>query len=256
MSKEDRLNRKLWAEGCRESILEPHIAPYTDALERGWQHERTYLAKVYNHYHTLIPWRLPDHEEPPLPLPEYDPLAVPTVEPLFAEELTEQAKVLKAKNDVRFSNILSTQILTNRRALQSIRRWLKYRACHLRKDALPSIMSSKSPFVPLLQKLSRISKPPTRALQGWQQFMRIAYQDKIKPEVEKRWAEAVADGMETGQHTASFRANVASTMFGELLEEEQAALKKQAADEKKKAVKAYGEELKKPTSKEPADPQK
>ena len=68
MAKVDRQNRKLWAEGCRESILEPHIAPYTDALERGWQHERTYLATVFNHYHALIPWRLPDYEEPPLPL--------------------------------------------------------------------------------------------------------------------------------------------------------------------------------------------
>ena len=100
MAKEDRSNRKLWAEGCRQSILEPHIAPYTDALERGWQHERTYLAKVLNHYHTLIPWRLPDHEEPPLPLPEYDPLAPPVVEQLSDEDLVLQAKVLKERNEV------------------------------------------------------------------------------------------------------------------------------------------------------------
>src|ERR1700733_12449302 len=92
MAKVDRQNRKLWAEGCRESILEPHIAPYTDALERGWQHERTYLATVFNHYHALIPWRLPDYEEPPLPLPVYDPLAPPVVEELSAEDLVIQAK--------------------------------------------------------------------------------------------------------------------------------------------------------------------
>jgi hypothetical protein len=102
MAKEDRQNRKLWAEGCRQTILEPHIAPYTDALERGWQHERTYLTKVFNHYHALIPWRLPDHEEPPLPLPEYDPLAIPAVEDLSAEELTQQAKVYKVRNEVIF----------------------------------------------------------------------------------------------------------------------------------------------------------
>jgi hypothetical protein len=100
MAKEDRSNQKLWAEGCQALILESHITPYTNALERGWQHERTYLTKVCNHYHALIPWRLPDHEEPPLPLPEYDPLAVPVVESLSAEELVTQAKILKKKNEV------------------------------------------------------------------------------------------------------------------------------------------------------------
>ena len=78
----------------QESILEPHIAPYTDTLERGWQHERTYLASVFNHYHALIPWCLPDYEEPLLPLPVYDPLGPPVLEELSAEDLVIQAKTI------------------------------------------------------------------------------------------------------------------------------------------------------------------
>ena len=81
----------------------------------------TVLAKLIhlgvNHYHALIPWRLPDHKEPPLPLAEYDPLAIPTVEPLSAEELTEQAKIYKAKNEVLFLHVNSFHILLLTEAL-------------------------------------------------------------------------------------------------------------------------------------------
>ena len=113
-------------------------------------------------------------------------------------------------------------------------------------------MNSKSPFGPLLLKLSGQLKPPARALQGWQQYMKVAYQDTIKPEVERQWAEKG----ETGGHTASCRAGVAMKMFEALPAEEKAALKKQAVDEKNAAVKAYEENLKKPVSKAPVDRQK
>lgn len=116
-------------------------------------------------------------------------------------------------------------------------------------------MSANSLFAPLLQKLSGKPKPPPHALQGWQQFMKVAYEDKIKPKVDEKWAEAVANGAK-GHHNAAFRADVTTKMFKELPMDEQAALKKQAADVKKEAMRKYEEELKKPLSKEPADRQK
>jgi hypothetical protein len=76
----------MWAEGAREDLLHPHIEAYADTLERGWRSERDYLQKVCNEYHSRISWRLADHEEPDLPLPEYNPLDPPVVETLSDEE--------------------------------------------------------------------------------------------------------------------------------------------------------------------------
>lgn len=69
--KEDRRNNKHWADGVRETVLSPHIPGYTD-LERGWRAEDKYLQAVCNEFNAKIPWTLADHEEPALPLPEYD----------------------------------------------------------------------------------------------------------------------------------------------------------------------------------------
>jgi hypothetical protein len=90
-------------------------------------------------------------------------------------------------------------------------------------------MSGNGPFVPLLQKLSGKPKPPPHALQGWQQFMKVAYEDKIKPIVNEKWAEEVANGAK-GHHNAAFRATIMTNMFKELPMDEQVAFKKQAAD--------------------------
>ncbi|KAK6997481.1 hypothetical protein R3P38DRAFT_2797855 [Favolaschia claudopus] len=74
--KKDRRNLKLWAEGARESILQPHLAGYMDALERGWRAERDYLREVCNEFHARISWRVADDEEPDDPLPAYDPMVM------------------------------------------------------------------------------------------------------------------------------------------------------------------------------------
>jgi hypothetical protein len=97
MEKKDRESRKLWAEGCREGILSPHIEPYADALARSCVAERDYIQRVQNEYHQLIPWQLPDDKEPPLPLPEYD-LKIILVEDLTAEESERKSKVVACKN--------------------------------------------------------------------------------------------------------------------------------------------------------------
>src|ERR1700683_2862475 len=104
MNKRDRQNQKLWAEGCREAILAPHIEPYADALARSAVSERDYLHRVLNEYHQLIPWNLPGDEEPPLPLLTYDPRAVAPEEFLTAEEALNKSRSIACKNKVSISN--------------------------------------------------------------------------------------------------------------------------------------------------------
>ncbi|KAF7964910.1 hypothetical protein HWV62_1747, partial [Athelia sp. TMB] len=98
MAKHERQTFRLWAEGARETLLTPHIAPYADALSRSWVHERDYVANVQNHYHRAVPWRLPDHEEPPLPLPDYEPSWVPPRKQLTEEEQKLKSEVIARRN--------------------------------------------------------------------------------------------------------------------------------------------------------------
>lgn len=98
--KEDRKNKRLWAEGAHETVLFPHIEPYTDALERNWREERAYLQNVCNEFHGRISWRLEDHEEPELPLPEYDPRAPAIYEALDEEETKRKRERLELLNAV------------------------------------------------------------------------------------------------------------------------------------------------------------
>lgn len=100
IAKEDRWNRKLWAEGAREQVLTPHIEAYADALERGHRAERDYRQKVYNEFHACIDWRLEDHEQPPTPLAEYDPEAQLAVEQLSEEEQVRKREKIKDVNEV------------------------------------------------------------------------------------------------------------------------------------------------------------
>lgn len=99
MAKSDRRNQKLWAEGCREGILLPHLGPYTDALAHSIAAERDYLARICAEYNQLIYWRLGDDEEPPLPMPKYDPKHIDD-EVLTPEEETQKGKILSSKKHV------------------------------------------------------------------------------------------------------------------------------------------------------------
>lgn len=101
MAKSERANMKLWAEGAREDILTPHIEPYADALAQSCVAERTYLKRVQNEYHQRIgDWRLPDDEEPVLPLPDYDSRFIPPVEELSAEDSLLKSTLISNKNKV------------------------------------------------------------------------------------------------------------------------------------------------------------
>jgi len=89
-----RKSLKNWAEGARFTILEAHIEGFADARIRGWKAERAYLNKVCDEYHARISWRLLDHEEPPLPLPPYDPKVVADPEVLSgADQITKLERI-------------------------------------------------------------------------------------------------------------------------------------------------------------------
>ncbi|KAJ7919820.1 hypothetical protein B0H13DRAFT_1868234 [Mycena leptocephala] len=66
-------NRRLWADGVRESILTPHIESYGDALERGWRAEHEALQAICNEFHAKT-------------RSEYDPLGLQPEETLTEEE--------------------------------------------------------------------------------------------------------------------------------------------------------------------------
>ncbi|KAJ7622769.1 hypothetical protein DFH06DRAFT_1340640 [Mycena polygramma] len=214
MAKEDRKSLRLWAEGARESVLEPHIPRYTDALERGnWTTERDTLQSICNEFHARISWRLKDHEEPDLPLPEYDATKVQTPETLSEEEEVQQKQRVSLLNE-------------------RIRRWLKYRVRRLRKNLRTRVGSGKDPWTHLLAKLSGVTSPP-KARQAFQQFMREEYESTIAPVVAAKWTNSVASGsnVQTKKNPdGPFRAKIARELFAELSEAERQGFKTRAKD--------------------------
>ncbi|KAJ7102960.1 hypothetical protein C8R43DRAFT_963850 [Mycena crocata] len=240
--KANRRSLRLWAEGAREQILTPHIESYADALERGWRAERDYLQSVCNEFHARISWRLKDHEEPELPLPEYS-----------AEEMLDDTDEGEEMDD--------DEQVTKRERINGlnlrIRRWLKYRARRLRKLLRTKLDPLKDPWAILLAKLSGVTSPP-KARQAYQQFMREEFQDKIAPVAEQRWiAETTAGGLQTKKTPdGPFRARVAREMFAALPEEDQKAYGARAKEEAGAARKAYDSAIKMGPSKSPEDKKK
>ncbi|KAJ7018031.1 hypothetical protein C8F04DRAFT_1278439 [Mycena alexandri] len=236
---DDRKSLKAWAKGACEGVLRPHIAAYTDALERGWRAERDYVDEVCQEYHAVFDWQLKDHEEPPLPLPLYDKFALPVVEDLDAEQAEEERQ--------------KKELLNSR-----ISRWLKYRARVLRKSV--KMDARNDPFAILLGKLSGINAPP-KARQAFQQYMHESYDTEIAPAVQARFAasrdDPNGDGAAATQRgpNAPFRARVARELFAELSEEEQEALKERAKAEAAAAREEYETKRKAPPSKSPEDRQ-
>ncbi|KAJ7670630.1 hypothetical protein DFH06DRAFT_1124945 [Mycena polygramma] len=234
--KEDRKNLRLWAEGARESVLTPHIQGYADALERGWRAERDYLLEVCREFHTKIDWRLQDHEEPELPLRDYNPLDTVHAEDVdLEEEKAHRERVL----------------LLNKR----IRRWFKYRVRRLRKGFQSKIDPLKDPWSLLVAQLAGIKAPP-KARQAYQQFMHEAYDEKIAPLVDELWKKEASEGsnIQTAKDPGGpFRAKVARDVFAKLPQAERdgyaARAKQEAADAKEK----YETAMKAPPSKAAED---
>ncbi|KAJ6455657.1 hypothetical protein C8R47DRAFT_1082673, partial [Mycena vitilis] len=231
MAKKDRRNLRLWAEGVRETILKPHIAGYTDALERGWRAERDYVKDVCNEFHARISWRLADDEEPDTPVPNYDKFAMPVVEEMDEEETTRKRLRIEQMN-------------------ARIGRWLKYRARRLQR---PTRMDrTRDPWAILLAKLAGINSPP-KARQAFQQYMHESYDEEIAPAVQARWAASCVDEdgvtLRKKAPDAPFRAKevvscwLASTRTG-------------GREGAKEARDAYFAAMKGPPSRAPADRQR
>lgn len=244
MEKSARSNSKMWAEGCREDVLSPHIAPYADASARSFVAERDYVRRVQNEYHQLIPWRTPDDEEPPLPLREYDPHLIPVIEDLTDEEQALKSRTIAKKNEVSLVPSLVSKSRSNF-VVQAIRRWLKYRAQKLKVAGTTAGMNvDKNPYTVLLAKLSGIPPAPIRARQGWQQLMKERYTDVIAPAVAAAWDEKVKKGLNPkDKNDAAFRADVARAAFGKLPKDEQNELLANAKGDKDAAVTAYKKAL-------------
>ncbi|KAJ7780823.1 hypothetical protein DFH07DRAFT_950048 [Mycena maculata] len=241
IAKEERKNLCLWAEGAGETILTPHREMYADALERNWRSERDYLQKVCNEFNARISWRLGDHEEPELPLAEFDHSIVWVEVP---EELTEAEELEKR----------TRQALMKER----IRRWLKYRVRRLRKQLRSRLDSRKDPWAILLAQLVGLKSPP-KARQAYQQFMHEEYTTKVSAVVDKQWAAANgATGMlnTTAKPNGAFRAKVARDMFAELTVTERLAYATRAKEEGKAAREAYDKAMKAGPSKSPEARQK
>ncbi|KAJ6558631.1 hypothetical protein DFH09DRAFT_1317346 [Mycena vulgaris] len=237
MAKENRKNLRLWAEGARETVLQPHIEPYADALERGWRAERDYFQQVCKEFHARISWRLLDHEEPATPLPAFDSTAkLPPLENISVEE-TARRLARMDELDAR------------------IRRWLKYRVKRLRRHVRTRVDSTKDPWAILLAKLSGVNAPP-KARQAYQQLMREAYAEVIDPVVKARWAETPAAGssVQTAKEpNAPFRAKIAREVFLALPDADQAGYAACAKAEAEGARRDYEKALKDTASKTPAD---
>ncbi|KAJ7613329.1 hypothetical protein DFH06DRAFT_1146985, partial [Mycena polygramma] len=228
VEKEKRTSLRLWAEGARETILDPHLAPYTDALERGWRAEREYLRAICNEFHARIPWRLGDHEEPELPLPAYDPKKPQPPETLDDEEAKRKRARIKVLDEVSVNS------------------------------AGGKLDPRKDPWAILLAKLSGLNNPP-KARQAYQQFMREAYDSDIAPLVAERWAAESSDGsnVQTKKSPdAAFRSKIAREVFGSLTDAEREAYGARAKEEARAARATYDAGLNNPPSKAPEEKQK
>ncbi|KAJ7614713.1 hypothetical protein DFH06DRAFT_1146232 [Mycena polygramma] len=239
--KENRKSLRLWAEGARESVLAPHIETYADALDRGTNRrsEREALKSICNEFHARISWRLADHEEPDLPLPDYDPTKIVEQEELSEEDETEKRARIAVLN-VR------------------IRRWLKYRVRRLRKQSQRKLDPTKDPWSVFLAKLSGVSVPP-KARQAYQQFMHEEYEEKVAPVVIDRWASTAPSG--SSVQTAKgpdgpFRAKIAREVFGALSESERQEYGRRAKDAAAQARAEFEKIMNEPPSQRPEDKQK
>jgi hypothetical protein len=105
--KEKRQNLRLWAEGTREKILQPHLDKYAQERDLGWVKERAYLQKtVCNEFHARVDWQLEDHEEPELKL--YNPKEV-----IVAPQLSDDEEILKRQRIKMLNKVSHTHVTSH-----------------------------------------------------------------------------------------------------------------------------------------------
>ncbi|KAI5824956.1 hypothetical protein K523DRAFT_356394 [Schizophyllum commune Tattone D] len=151
--KEERRNRKNWAEGVREEFMKPYVPRYVDAVAKGgWPAGQAVIRELCAEYHAKIPWTLPYTKEPTTPLPEYDPMNPPVLEPLSDEEEAERSAILTELNGM-------------------LHRWVHWRAKKVPGYRQQYRANKNNPFDRLVLHLCGMSpKGAKKALQPVQQY--------------------------------------------------------------------------------------
>jgi hypothetical protein len=115
----------------------------------------------------------------------------------------------------------------------------------------------KNPYAVLLAKLSKV-QPAKKARQGWQQLMHESYQEKVKPEVERAWAQKVqAENLSADMKPdAAFRSSICRNVFNAMSREERDAIMLRAKEEARIAKRTWEAVLNNPPSRAPVDRQR
>ncbi|KAF7335586.1 hypothetical protein MVEN_02212900 [Mycena venus] len=218
--KEERKNLRLWAEGNREVVLNPYLADYAAAMERGTAAERKLWKKICREYHARISWRLRDHEEPVL-LP-WDPEAPIGTENLPADEEAYRLARIEELNS-------------------RIRRWFRYRIRRTQKYRRSTCLDPfKDPYTRVLARLSGLTAPP-KARQAYQQFMHESYEEKCAPIVDQRWQKKVQSdpSLRDKKPKVNFTVGIAREIFAALPKAERDDIAARAKTEATDARAAY-----------------
>ena len=135
-----------------------------------------------------------------------------------------------------------------------IRRWLNYRVKKLYQlhSFTRTSNPTKHPYTVLMGKLSGLHAPP-KARQGYQQFMKEHYQERIDPFVKKAWAEHVRKEHIPADELPGpdFRAKITRDLFKKLPESERLQYSMTAKGEAFRARTEYENELNGTISLEP-----
>ncbi|KAF7327198.1 hypothetical protein MKEN_00296900 [Mycena kentingensis (nom. inval.)] len=231
-AKIDLQNKRLWAEGARQQILEKYIHDYAAALDRGTNDERLLLLRrILREYFGRVHWSTPDHVEPVLQA--WDPEAA---QPL--EDLTDTQKMLK---DARVKELS-----------ERIRRWYRYRVQRRNRFRRSWARDpAKDPLARFLLKLSGMAKPKKRC-QPYQQFQKERG-EALGPIIDKRWAEAqLTDASLAGKFPdAGFRTKVVQALFNGLPEEHRATYAARAKAEGEQQAADFKEMMTRPPDASP-----
>lgn len=79
-----------------------HLSHYAEACALGPAQEADALHAVCNHYHAIIPYNLPFHEEPPELVVQYDRTYKDNDVGLTVKQIKEKQKIMQETNVVSY----------------------------------------------------------------------------------------------------------------------------------------------------------
>ncbi|KAL1685937.1 hypothetical protein GGG16DRAFT_65303 [Schizophyllum commune] len=213
-AKEDRLNNKGWAEGCREErVLLPNVDRYTSARQRGHISERRVMADICNQYHTYFPLWLEDHDEYLAVYLPYDPNVIVDVTVGLTEDEKEVALVHMDWLNMR------------------LRLYMKYRSSALLISPHVSFNYQKNPLANLLLTLSGFERRPRRRT-GPQQYQHENH-DALQSAYDAEWKKQLLEGTRAPniKQSAQFRGKIVLAQYQALPVSEQDAYLERAIAE-------------------------